>query len=570
MLRHKSAGLLFGLALACGISLSAAAAPQPKLVFTEILPIPPASLQAPLGQWFELYNASEEEVDLAGCLIQVGEGGTGLAIQVVESVSMASGAYLVLGPSKAWALNGGIPVQLAVGPELALPPVSGFLRVLCNNSLVDEVTYGPEWGLTAQEGVSLALEPSAQNAEANDDVTRWCPSTTEVSEALVLEFGTPGGPSASCDSDRDGASEDQGDCNDFDPMVLPGMFERCNGVDDDCDGSTDEEPLADAPSASAVGACADLTPVCQGAAGYVWPESATYEEEETSCDNIDNDCDGWTDEELRNACGGCGEPPADDCNGVDDDCDGLTDEEAVVPAGFTCTGEGSAVGVCVNVVPQCNGTWTCLFPLGYQEEETLCDTLDNDCDGETDEGFSVGAACSIGQGSCLSQGTLVCATDPAKTRCAAPKVTSTTELCGDDIDNDCDGLTDEGFFLGEVCYSGLGGCRQAGKYFCSSDGLYAVCSAEPIPASEEVCDNNLDDDCDGFVDELPCTASVDSTLSGCSATSAPPLFCVRNAFPISILIGLLAGSLWVLGRWALNRNARKRNGVEPDGSSEVR
>jgi len=546
----------------------AAASSLLDVVISEVMPVPPAQLSFPMGQWFELYNASDVPLDLAGCHIQVGQDGQGPSYLMVDSVPMAPGAYLVVGPSKAWALNGGIHVDVALGLDSALPTVSGFIRLLCNDQLVDEINYGPEWGLAAQEGISLSLEVSAQDSELNDDVTRWCLSTILVPDALVPAYGSPGGAAAACDSDKDGLSEDLGDCNDTEPMVLPGMTERCNGVDDNCDGTTDEEPLLDSPVVSKVGACADSMPICLGATGYGWQEAGAYEETEVTCDGVDNDCDGLTDEELRNLCGQCGEELPDECNGVDDDCDGTTDEGALPPPGFTCPGQG--IGVCLTVAPLCNGTWTCSFPLGYQQEESLCDLLDNDCDGLTDEGFALGAACAVGEGSCRSEGTLVCSTDPSNTKCAAPKIPSTAELCGDDVDNDCDGETDEGFSLGDVCYSGKGVCKQAGKYFCSSDGLYAICSADPIPASEEVCHNELDDNCNGLVDELPCAASVDSTLTGCSAQGPNSLFCVKSAFPLSILIGILAGVLWVLGRWALNRSAQKRMGVGPEEGPEGR
>ncbi|MBI2175770.1 putative metal-binding motif-containing protein [Candidatus Woesearchaeota archaeon] len=45
-----------------------------------------------------------------------------------------------------------------------------------------------------------------------------------------------------------------------------------------------------------------------------------------TCDGVDNDCDGQTDEGVKNACGGCGPVPAELCNdGKDNDCDGKTD-----------------------------------------------------------------------------------------------------------------------------------------------------------------------------------------------------------------------------------------------------
>ncbi len=42
------------------------------------------------------------------------------------------------------------------------------------------------------------------------------------------------------DFDKDGLSEDDGDCNDGDPSISPSAPETCNGIDDDCDGEIDE------------------------------------------------------------------------------------------------------------------------------------------------------------------------------------------------------------------------------------------------------------------------------------------------------------------------------------------
>lgn len=105
------------------------------------------------------------------------------------------------------------------------------------------------------------------------------------------------------DSDGDGFAVEGGscgfkDCDDNDASINPGETEVCNGVDDDCDGQTDEGFTDESRQY-----------ICQNN-GYVWTnngsnpngcgndtnEGSPYEAIETSCDDIDNDCDGTVDE----------------------------------------------------------------------------------------------------------------------------------------------------------------------------------------------------------------------------------------------------------------------------------
>ncbi|MFZ5482072.1 MAG: right-handed parallel beta-helix repeat-containing protein, partial [Myxococcota bacterium] len=62
------------------------------------------------------------------------------------------------------------------------------------------------------------------------------------------DIGAYGGPAGDAWEDGDGdadGSPDSADCDDDDPDVSPGATEACNGVDDDCDGETDEGCVGD-------------------------------------------------------------------------------------------------------------------------------------------------------------------------------------------------------------------------------------------------------------------------------------------------------------------------------------
>lgn len=78
------------------------------------------------------------------------------------------------------------------------------------------------------------------------------------------------------------------------------------------------------------------------------------------------------------------------------------------------------------------------------DAEEICDGVDNDCDGERDEGFDVGASCSVGVGACEASGTMVCTANGTGTECNATEGTPSKEICYDGIDNDCDHKVDEG------------------------------------------------------------------------------------------------------------------------------
>jgi len=210
---------------------------------------------------------------------------------------------------------------------------------------------------------------------------------------------------------------------------------------------------------------------------------------------------------CRRVCYDADHPPGERCDGLDNDCDGETDEGLTPPAASEVCGPG----VCAEASLACpEGAWACLdHPDDHEPDgETLCDGRDNDCDGQPDDGLTsaggqpLGEACEAGQGACRQTGTFVCSEDGLGVVCSARPGDAAEEVCGDEVDNDCDGELDEGEGRGEPCFVGRGGCEREGILVCSeATGGYTDCSAVPGEAHAEVCGNEIDDDCDGGVDE---------------------------------------------------------------------
>ncbi|MBK8705730.1 MAG: putative metal-binding motif-containing protein [Saprospiraceae bacterium] len=292
-----------------------------------------------------------------------------------------------------------------------------------------------------------------------------------------------------------------GDCNDNNAAIKPGAMEICDGIDNNCDGMTDEGVLTtyylDSDSdgyytGSPVIACSPPSPAyvtvvtgggdCNDNNFNIKPSATEV------CDGVDNDCDGMTDEGVfltfyLDADGdgyytgspvvACSAPGSGyvlsvigggDCDDSDPlekpgqtwyaDLDndgyssGVTQVSCLRPGGYKVAGELTSTST------DCNDNNFNIKPSAPE----ICDGVDNDCDGLTDEGVLTTYYLDADSDGYYTGSPVIACSPPSPAYVTV--VTgggdcndnnfninpSATEIC-DGVDNDCDGLTDEGVLL---------------------------------------------------------------------------------------------------------------------------
>ena len=366
--------------------------------------------------------------------------------------------------------------------------------------------------------------------DCDDDDSNRYPGNFEVCDATGHdEDCNPATISGNPDADGDGhvddacwnvrpdGTENRGtDCDDTRNTVHPAAPESCNGVDDDCDGMIDEgvlETFYRDVDGDNYGRTAETMMACSRPTGYAL---------------VGGDCD---DGETGNAYAPTVNPAAVEvCNGRDDDCDGMIDPDCACTIGATqpC---GIDIGECTIGTQTCvGGTWgACDGSQGPVTE--VCNGLDDDCDGTSDEGLRVSCytdADSDGHGTGSASSQCRDASRAAVGFCPAGYSDvagdcndgngavrpMATEICNG-VDDDCDGMSDEGVltqFWRDADGDGYGNaglsmmaCTAPAGYVSRADD----CDDTPVtgvgtnPAAREdlfPCDG-LDNDCDGTVDE---------------------------------------------------------------------
>ncbi len=218
---------------------------------------------------------------------------------------------------------------------------------------------------TCQSGACTPGGPRDCSLVADECHQGVCNESANVCEPV--ETGTCN-CNAGIDGDFDGSNQCD-DCDDADGSRRPGATERCNGVDDDCDGKIDEDFDGDTDN---------------------------YSECATNPLLFDcNDADPFVNPGAPERCG-----PSLTGNGVDDNCNGYIDE-GCQPCNATDTdGDG---------VSQCQGDCAPSDGQRYPGNAEDCDGLDNDCNIFTIDNCDVSDTCNWPSGADVCKDDLLCA-----------------------------------------------------------------------------------------------------------------------------------------------------------------
>ena len=351
-----------------------------------------------------------------------------------------------------------------------------------------------------------------------DEIDNDCDA--EVDEAAVAEtisypdndgdgFGDESAPDDSCTPPADYVIVG-GDCDDEDPLIKPDAIDTCDEVDNDCDGTVDEDPeftwYVDSDE-DGYGLEAVAVDACEVPDGFV-DNSDDCEDEDPAinpdgveiCDGFDNNCDGETD----------GPSSADATTWyMDLDGDGYGDPAATPMVSCDVISDEFA-----DNDDDCNDDDAAMSP-GADE---TCDSVDNDCDGVVDEdatdaflwyvdadddGFGIDdevvEACDEPDGFAASNDD--CDDTTATVNPGA------SEACNE-IDDDCNGLIDDDAsetFYADADGDGYGDpdvsestCEPSEGYVSNGEDCDDT-SPDISPDADEVCDG-VDNDCDESID----------------------------------------------------------------------
>ena len=339
------------------------------------------------------------------------------------------------------------------------------------------------------------------------------------------EDGDRATSSACCNGETCGT-----DCDDARDDTRPGASETCNGLDDDCDGTLDEDagmvPGWEDADRDGHGDAARPVVRCPGTVGIA-PVGDDCDDARVDrhpgqveiCDAIDNDCDTRVDES----------PEAVSWY-ADEDGDGFGDASGAIVVSCEPVA-GHAL-----LATDCDDASASVSPAAAER----CNAIDDDCNGAADFTIAVNdredddgdrladVACGAGAMDCDD-----------RDASAGP---GSDEACNG-RDDDCDTRIDEGvtdaLWYVDVDGDGYGSSSGGAVISCGAlagrvraAGDCDDADAARRPGAGELCDGD-DDDCDATVDEAPASDACGDEAAcidgACRVTRCPPLTADCNA-----------------------------------------
>ncbi len=492
------------LALALGAPAAAAGLPPAApgdLTITEFM-AELDTVPAYYGEWIELHNNTDRDIDLFGLRLDGSSDDEG--IEIDESIVVGPGAYVLLGVDDDPDRNGNIaPAYVYDFSKLTMDHTEDELQISYEGLVVDQVAWtSSSWDVIKQHSEQLNVYMLGLEW-ANDLPQSWCQSRALY--GAESWYGTPGLANGICDgsngdADGDGFSEANGDCNDLDPAVNPDATDGDTSPDGepdddaDCDGVRDDGAIDDDGDgfAEVSGDCDDT-------------DSAVSPGEEEIADGVDNDCDGCIDDFDLDGDGwtACDSGAVVDCNA----------EDTVV-----CTAEllrsGDYVEGSCAFAFDCDDSEDSVQPceadVAYDAVDQSCDGIDR-CDQDNDGYNATPSACLDGVDCCADPRTGAPGEDcDDVNRDVNPgQVEGDPDQGGipDGLDNDCNGVVDDPY----LDRDNDGYTEAEGDCFDSADDPAA---ASQNPGAAEVCGDRLDNDCDGMPDDGCLDPALFASVSG--------------------------------------------------------
>ncbi len=166
-----------------------------EVVITEIL-FDSTAVTDPNGEWFELTNPSNNEIDITGWTLADKDTKDVVIGGPNNKVTIPAKSSIVLGLKADKTINGGVTIAFAYPSSIALSNSSkgGKIAIFSKDgTLVDQVQYQTTAGLLGwpgkSAGVAYQLAPAATDASSNDSGAAWCLATKSFGAG---DKGTPG------------------------------------------------------------------------------------------------------------------------------------------------------------------------------------------------------------------------------------------------------------------------------------------------------------------------------------------------------------------------------------------